>query len=311
MNINKETIKNLPVIKQLIALLHRVKFPNLQGSSLYDIIKLYLLGIISGGVTHRASAIAFSFFMALFPFALFLLNLIPFIPLDNFQNDFLIFVSQSVPPNTYDAIEAILKDILNNSYKGLLSSGFLLSIFLMSNGINALLDGFEMSKNISKKRGYFHQYAVAIALSLVMAFLLLLTVATLIFVAVFIHQIESQSGYISKIPLIETSRYLFVMLMILFITSTLYKFGTKESKHISFISYGSVMTTVLFVLTSYLFGIYVEKFARYNELYGSIGTLLVMMFYVWLNCILVLLGFELNAFIFQLKSVTKEKSILK
>ena len=94
MNINKETIKNLPVIKQLIALLHRVKFPNLQGSSLYDIIKLYLLGIISGGVTHRASAIAFSFFMALFPFALFLLNLIPFIPLENFQEDFLTFVSQ-------------------------------------------------------------------------------------------------------------------------------------------------------------------------------------------------------------------------
>jgi membrane protein len=308
MNINKETIKNLPVIKQLIALLQKVKFPSLQHSSLYDIIKLYLSGIISGDVTHRASAIAFSFFMALFPFALFLLNLIPFIPLDNFQDDFLIFVSQSVPPNTYDAIEAILKDILNNSYNGLLSSGFLLSVFLMSNGINALLDGFEMSKNISKKRGYIHQYAVAIALSLIIAFLLLLTVATLIFVAVFIHQVESQSGYVSKIPLIETSRYIFVFLMILFITSTLYKFGTKESKHISFLSYGSVLTTVLFVLTSYLFGIYVEKFARYNELYGSIGTLLVMMFYVWLNCILVLLGFELNAFIFQLKASSKGKT---
>ncbi len=308
MNFNKETIKNLPVVKHLIALLHKVKFPSLQHNSLYDIIKLYLSGIISGDVTHRASAIAFSFFMALFPFALFLLNLIPFIPLDNFQNDFLIFVSQSVPPNTYDAIEAILEDILNNSYQGLLSSGFLLSIFLMSNGINALLDGFEMSKNISEKRGYIHQYAVAIALSLIIAFLLLLTVATLIFVAVVIHKIETQSGYVSEVPLIETSRYLFVFIMILFITSTLYKFGTKESKHISFISYGSVTTTILFVLTSYVFGVYVEKFARYNELYGSIGTLLVMMFYVWLNCILVLLGFELNAFIFQLKSTTKEKT---
>ena len=213
--------------------------------------------------------------------------------------------SKSVPPNTYEAIEAILKDILNNSYNGLLSSGFLLSVFLMSNGINALLDGFEMSKNISEKRGYFHQYAIAIVLSLIIAFLILLTVAILIFVAVFIHQVETQSGYVSKIPLIETTRYLFVMLMILFITSALYKFGTRESKHISFISYGSVMTTVLFLLTSNLFGIYVEKFARYNELYGSIGTLLVMMFYIWLNCILILLGFELNAFIFQLKSTKK------
>ena len=305
MKFNKESIKNAPIIKQFIILLQRIQFPSLQGSSLYDIIKLYLSGIVSGGVTHRASAIAFSFFMALFPFALFLLNLIPFIPLENFQNDFLTFVSKSVPPNTYEAIEAILKDILNNSYKGLLSSGFLLSVFLMSNGINALLDGFEMSKNISEKRGYFHQYAIAIVLSLIIAFLILLTVAILIFVAVVIHQVETQSGYVSKIPLIETTRYLFVVLMILFITSALYKFGTRESKHISFISYGSVMTTVLFLLTSNLFGIYVEKFARYNELYGSIGTLLVMMFYIWLNCILILLGFELNAFIFQLKSTKK------
>jgi len=306
MKFNKESIKNAPIIKQFIILLQRIQFPSLQGSSLYDIIKLYLSGIVSGGVTHRASAIAFSFFMALFPFALFLLNLIPFIPLENFQNDFLTFVSKSVPPNTYEAVEAILKDILNNSYNGLLSSGFLLSVFLMSNGINALLDGFEMSKNISEKRGYFHQYAIAIVLSLIIAFLILLTVAILIFVAVFIHQVETQSGYVSKIPLIETTRYLFVVLMILFITSALYKFGTRESKHISFISYGSVMTTVLFLLTSNLFGIYVEKFARYNELYGSIGTLLVMMFYIWLNCILILLGFELNAFIFQLKSTKKE-----
>ena len=119
MKFKKESIKNAPIIKQIIVLLKRIQFPSLQGSSLYDIIKLYLSGIVSGGVTHRASAIAFSFFMALFPFALFILNLIPFIPLENFQNDFLTFVSKSVPPNTYDAIEAILKDILNNSYKGL------------------------------------------------------------------------------------------------------------------------------------------------------------------------------------------------
>lgn len=308
MKFNKETIKNLPLISHLIMFLKQIQFPSLQEMSLYDIIKLYVKGILTGGVTHRASAIAFSFFMALFPFALFLLNLIPFIPLHNFQEDFLTFVSQSVPPNTYEAIESILKDILNNSYKGLLSSGFLLSIFLMSNGINALLDGFEMSKNISKKRGYFRQYAIAIALSLIIAFLLLLTVATLIFVAVIIHQIETQSGYVSKISLIEIIRYLFVFLMILLITSTLYKFGTRETKKVAFISYGSVMTTILFVLTSYFFGIYVEKFARYNELYGSIGTLLVMMFYVWLNCILVLLGFELNAFIFQLKTSSSKNN---
>ena len=301
----RDQIKKIPLVKPAIALLQNITFETLQGVSLYELIKHYFIGIVRGAFTYRASAIAFSFFMALFPFALFVLNLIPFIPLDHFQEDFLIFVSQSVPPNTYDAIASILKDIMSNSYKGLLSSGFFLSIFLMSNGINALLDGFEMSSNISIKRGFFRQYAVAIGLSMLIAFLLLLTVATLIVVEIILYSIQLQGYFSSDISVLKWSRFIFILLMVLLITSLLYKFGTKETRKIPFFSYGSILTTVLFLLTSYVFGIYVEKFARYNELYGSIGTLLVMMFYVWINCMLLLLGFELNAFIFKWKQKNK------
>jgi membrane protein len=303
--ITRDQIKKIPLVKPTIALLQNITFETLQGVSLYELVKHYFIGIVRGAFTYRASAIAFSFFMALFPFALFVLNLIPFIPLDHFQEDFLIFVSQSVPPNTYDAIASILKDIMSNSYKGLLSSGFLLSIFLMSNGINALLDGFEMSSNISIKRGFFRQYAVAIGLSMLIAFLLLLTVATLIVVEIILYSIQLQGYFSSDISVLKWSRFIFILLMVLLITSLLYKFGTKETRKIPFFSYGSILTTVLFLLTSYVFGIYVEKFARYNELYGSIGTLLVMMFYVWINCMLLLLGFELNAFIFKWKQKNK------
>jgi membrane protein len=89
--------------------------------------------------------------------------------------------------------------------------------------------------------------------------------------------------------------------MILTTTSILFKFGTKQTSQIPFISIGSVFTTILIVLSSYLFGIYVVKFAKYNELYGSIGTLLILMFYIWINCMILLLGFELNATINKLK----------
>ncbi len=108
-------------------------------------------------------------------------------------------------------------------------------------------------------------------------------------------------GYIADVAVIEWSRYGFLILMILITTSILYKFGTKETYKISFISYGAVLTTLLIVVSSYIFGVYVEKFARYNELYGSIGTLLVLMFYIWINCMVLLLGFELNATISKLK----------
>ena len=297
----RKNIKKLPFVNRFIDFLKSIKPAIFHEMSLYAVIKLYLEGIANGAVTQRASAIAFSFFMALFPFALFLFNLIPYIPLDNFQDDFLVFVSQNVPPNTYDAIANIINDILNNSHNGLLSTGILLAIYLMSNGINALLDGFEMSLHITIKRGYFRQYAIAIGLSLIIAFLLIFTVAAILVFEVFIQKLESQVGLSTNATVLQICRYVFMGLMVLTITSLLYKLGTKETRQVAFFSYGSVFTTVLFALSSYVFGIYVVHFAKYNELYGSIGTLLVMMFYIWINCILLLIGFELNAFIYKMK----------
>ena len=293
-------LNKIPIVKQLVVLTKAIKLKTLEGLSLYDILEMYVLGIFKGAFSYRASAIAFSFFMALFPFALFILNLIPFIPLENFQADFLEFVEDGVPPNTYDAIEMILKDIMGTSHQGLLSSGFILSILLMTNGINAILGGFEMSEHITVTRGFIRQYFISLAISLVLSLILIVTVAAIVIAEVMIQKINIH-GYIADVALIEWSRYIFIILMILVTTSVLYKFGAKETSKISFISYGAVFTTILIILSSYIFGVYVEKFARYNELYGSIGTLLVLMFYIWINCMVLLLGFELNATISKLK----------
>ena len=143
---------------------------------------------MEGALSYRAGAIAFSFFMALFPFALFILNLIPYIPIEGFQEDFMQFVSEGVPPKTYDAIATIINDILHNSHSGLLSSRFLLSIFLMANGLNAILGGFESSHHVIIKRGFLRQYLVALGMSVVLSILLLVTVATTVVFVVFLYK---------------------------------------------------------------------------------------------------------------------------
>ncbi|RXR28303.1 YihY/virulence factor BrkB family protein [Flavobacterium piscinae] len=297
----EQKLEKIPVINHLVRLMKSIKLPWLEGLSFYDLMELYIIGIAQGAFSYRAGAIAFSFFMALFPFALFILNLIPFIPIDNFQDDFLKFVSEGVPPTTFEAIKTIIDDILNNSYKGLLSSGFILSIFLMSNGINAILGGFETSYHITISRSFIRQYIVALAMSLLFSFILIVTVAAIVVSEVIIQKIQLHEIVDANISLIEITRYGFVILMILITTSLLFKFGAKETSKISFISIGSVFTTILILLSSYVFGIYVVKFAKYNELYGSIGTLLILMFYIWINCMILLLGFELNATINKLK----------
>ena len=296
MGVEIETyLKKIPIIGQLRRILQRIRLPLLEGISLYDLLSMYTIGILEGAISYRAAAISFSFFMALFPFALFILNLIPYIPIDGFQQDFLQFISESVPPNTYDAIATIINDILNNSQTGLLSSGFLLSIFLQANGLNAVMGGFEASKQIEIRRPLVRQYLVALALSLLLNFLLIAAVAIIIIFEVILQKTKIQDVLSDKIQLLEVGRYASVILMILISVSILFKFGIKRDKERKFISIGSVFTTIIIIISSYFFGIWVVKFSKYNELYGSIGTLLIMMFYIWINCMVLLLGFELDA----------------
>ena len=294
-------IEKIPILRALARKAKKVKFRSIGGLALYDILELYGIGIAKGAFSFRAAAIAFSFFMALFPFALFILNLIPYIPIKGFREDFLQFVADSVPPNTFDAISVIIEDIMKKSYKSLLSSGILLSIILMANGVNAILGGFQNSYHAIEKRNFFRQYAVALGMGVVLSLILIFTVAAIVIFEVLIQKLQADYALLDKVYLVVWGRYIFVMLMILVTTSIVFKFGSKEYSRNAFISIGSIFTTILIIISSYFFGIYVVRFSRYNELYGSIGTLLVLMIYIWLNCVILLLGFELNATIHKLK----------
>src|SRR5690606_12277601 len=138
----KFKVTKIPVIGRLIKVAIPRTSPSLEGVTFYELLRIYITGIVEGALNYQAGSVAFTFFMALFPFALFLLNLIPYIPVDNFQENFLMFVEENVPPNTYDAIELILIDIMNNSYRSLVSTGVIMSVFFMANGVNAIINGF-------------------------------------------------------------------------------------------------------------------------------------------------------------------------
>jgi len=267
----------------------------------YDFLKLYFNGIIKGMLTARAGSIAFSFFIALFPFALFLLTLIPYVPIDGFQEDLLNFIYKSMPSKVVsDAVNEVLMDISLNKYGELLSFGFILSMFLMTNGVNAILSGFEYTYHQIETRTVIRQYIVAFFISLLLAVLLLVTVSTIIFLEFLIKSLEQQGMVGNTAFWINTAQIVVFILMIFTGTSMLYYFGTKEGRNLSFFSAGTLLTTVLVVLNSKLFSIYIERFAQYNKLYGSIGTVLAIMIFIWINSIILLLGFELNTSITKL-----------
>lgn len=291
----------IPVLNWLVRIFNKIKIPGLEGMSLYHLIEMYVIGILQGALTTRASSVAFSFFMALFPFALFILTLIPYIEIQGFQQGFMQFISEALPPQTYDAVDAVLNDIINNKYSGLLSFGFILSIFLMTNGINSLFGGFEYSYHQLKTRSVLKLYLVSMAISILLALLLFITVAIIIYFEIAITDLKVKGFVSDEILWVEIGRYIIILAMLFTMVCMFYYFGTKEGRNISFFSPGAIFTTLLIIINFKIFNIYIKKFAQYNELYGSIGTLLVLMLFIWLNSIILLLGFELNATMIGLK----------
>tara|TARA_R110002020_G_scaffold227251_2_gene437879 strand:- start:142 stop:1068 length:927 start_codon:yes stop_codon:yes gene_type:complete len=298
----EKELRQIPVVGRIVAWMKKIILPGFEGLSLYDFWELYSIGIIKGTFSTRASAIAFSFFMALFPFFLFVLNLIPYVPLDNFQSEFLNFIQGLLPAQTADFFEPILLDIAANPRGSLLSLTLIFSIFLMANGVNAIFTGFEYSYHTSINRTIIRQYLVALGVSIVLALLLLITVVIILYYQFTIKELKSRGIFNEdNMWISQLGSFMFFIVLIYAVVATLYYFGTKEGREYRFFSAGSVMTTLLYLLTTYLFGIYINNFSNYNQLYGSIGALLIMMVYIWINSNLLLLGFELNGTLYNLK----------
>ena len=297
----KKRVRDIPVLKKLIQLLDAISVPGFEGFSLYRLMELYIIGIVRGTLTSRAGSISFSFFMALFPFLLFVLNLIPFVPIENFDVVLLNFIELLLPKETQGFFSDIFLDIQSKPRGGLLSSVFLLSIFLTANGVSAIFASFEESYHIKISRTLFKQYLYAMGVGVLLALSLLMAVAVFVFFELYI--LRNLQGILENtVNWIRIGQFLFFILLTYLSVAILYYFGTIETRKMRFFSPGALMTTLLIILTTYLFGLYIENFSTYNQLYGSIGALLIFLLYIWINSNILLLGFELNATITSIKN---------
>jgi membrane protein len=285
------------LINNFFNFLRKIKFKSLYGFSLYELFRLYLTGLLKGSITTRAGSISFSFFMAFFPFVLFVLNLIPFFPIENFDQIFLGLIESLIPKESSNFFHEIFIDINSNKRTGLLSTTLFLSIILIGNGVNSIFSGFSDSYHIEFSRNFIKQYLYAVMVGLI---LVLVVLFATIFSIFFDFLITKNIVIISFIFFLL--KYVFLILIALVSFSSLYFFGTIQGRNLKFFSPGSVMTTLLLLLSTYFFGVYIDNFSNYNELYGSIGAVIIMMLFIWVNSISLLLGFELNVVIYKMKN---------
>ncbi len=276
--------------------LKTMSLPGLEGVPVWDIVLFFWKGLINGAITTRASAIAFNFFIAIFPMLLFLFSLIAYVPIANFQEELLRFLVDVMPQNAFLTVKDTVSDIVLRQRFDLLSVGFVSMLVFATNGVNSLMTAFGATYHPFQGRGWLSKYFVAMLLVCMLSMLIITAVALAISGRYIVDSLVQQ-GVVDK----QINYYLLLLLqwviIVLFFFSaiaTLYYFAPSKRGKFRLFSAGSTLATLLMLLSSYGFSYYINNFGQYNKLYGSIGTVVVILLWLYFNSLSVLIGFELN-----------------
>ncbi len=304
-----DSILNSELVTAFLALTKRLKPIGFQGLSLFIVGRFFIDGLKQGALSTRAAAVAFRFFLAFFPGIIVLLSLIPIIPVDNFQENLFSAIEGFLPGDTFNLFETTIEDLILNKHTEVLSLSFIIGLFFASNSVQAILLGFYGSVNIEKKGGLLKTRLFSLGILFIMSLTVIISMALITASESIFNYASENYGIQPGIGQLafSTTRYLIIILLIYSTVTLLYNVGNRDVKRFKYWSAGASLTTLFFILTTVGFAIYLNNFGRYNELYGTLGTLVVLLIWLNFNCLILLLGFELNASISQAGNKTEVK----
>ena len=295
----KKYIEDL--IARIKSVLRLVVIPGFEGVPLYDVLVYFIRGFTQVNLIDRAAAVAFYVFLALFPTILFLFTLIPYFPLQDVTANVLEALQTILPPGTYESVSSTINQIMSIEHGGLMSIGLLLAFYFSTSAVSSFFRGFNMGDKEFGQISFIKLQVYSILVMLMFVALLLLSIVLitlgqrllpLLFVKMHIY-----SDF--TVFMINLLRWLIVIFALIVAMSLLYHFGNPRSKRFKLFTPGSLLFTGLFIVGTMLFNFYISNISTYNLLYGSIGGLIIFVIWIYFNCILILIGYELN------KSITK------
>lgn len=289
----------------------KIILPGFDGVPLYDVIKFFVHQMNKVGLNDRAAAVSFNFLMAIPAATIFLCTLIPYLPISREITIELLDLTKSITPNenTYGLVANFLNDFLNTPRSGLLSFGFIIAIFYASNAMMAIMRTFNRSLHLHKKRTAFGERWTAIRLTTILLLLFISTIVLIIFQGNFFRFIMDQLDITNHFlrQIIYHIKSIIIIVLVLYSIGIIYKYAPAIHKRWRLASPGAILATILVVFFTFLFSYWVNNFAAYNKIYGSIGTILILMFLIYINSLILLIGYELNVCIHSLKAISQEQ----
>ena len=289
--------KNSKILK-LKLYLNKIPLPGFEGISFLNLFQFLKEVFVKGNFAIRSAAVSFHFFVGIFPTLIFLLSLVPFLPITGFQEYIINFSENLLPEVLHEKLENTINELFFKRYKGLLSIGFILSLYYASLGINTLFTAFSQSYQIKLKNNYFKQQLLS--LFVFMCILILFIIASLIShlnEEIFNFLFSSESNLFFQLV-----NFLIQIVLVMLGISLLFHFGNPKSGKFKLINAGTIFSTFVIIIASAGLSFYFKHFNVYNKIYGSIGSLLISL--VWLNIVsyVLMIGFELYAKIDEIKN---------
>lgn len=308
----EQLIVNSAIGQRIIARSKHILLPGFQRLPLYDVIVFFLKQIRKVGLQERAAAISFNFLMAIPAATIFLCTLIPYLPISNRVTAQLLELVKdyTINENTYRLISNFLDDFLKTERTGLLSLGFLLVIYYSSNAMMGIMHSFDKSLIYSTRRNYLERRWMAIRLTLLLLFMALLCIVLLVLQGQVLNWLLQLIHIRDKTILntIIVVRWIVLIALVYYSIAFVYKYAPAVHKRWRLSSAGTNLATFLILLTTTVFTFWVNHFSNYNKIYGSIGTILIIMFLIYINSLVLLVGFELNVSIHSLKHQADERA---
>jgi membrane protein len=290
----------------------RIILPGFHGVPLYDVIYFFVSQVKKVGLNDRARSISFSFLTAIPAAAIFLCTLIPYLPISKEITHQLMLITTDITPNknTSSMVQDFLKDFLTKPRNGLLSFGFLLAIFYSSNAMIGIMRSFNKSLIYNKKRNYFQTRWIAVKLTVLVVLLVIGSIAILVtqdeLLKLLLKQLHIKNH--SAKWAFKTLRWVIIIPLFYFSIAFIYKYAPAVKERWKLSSPGTILATFLIIVTTLFFSYWVNKFGTYNKVYGSIGTILILMLLIYFNSLVLLIGYELNVSVHHLKVMANERT---
>jgi membrane protein len=284
-------------LRKIIHLTRKIWLPGFQGVSLYEILFFFVWSIRKGLISTRAAAISFHFFLALIPFALVLVISSAYVPFFDLEKDIIPILSGFVPKVIIDNFIASLDELKNSTVNSILSVGFIMALYFISNGFLVIIQMFNASRINFDKRSWWSARLISILLVIGFVFVTLVMFLFMVWERKLLNYLVEQSLFVADHQdfIFYVFTFLIIGLIIYFSVAFLFYIAPLKRTTFKFMSAGATLTTVLVILIFLGYSFYVTNFANYNALYGSVGTIMVIMLWIYFNAYALLLGFELNA----------------